>query len=112
MKSAGASTRLPGAYWRLWSAAAISNLGDGVFAVALPLLAARITDDRVSVGLIATFFTIPWLLFAIPVGVLIDRSDRRRVMVTADMCRASLVGALALVAAFSEVQIWMLWVLA
>ena len=108
----GASTRLPGAYWRLWSAAAISNLGDGVFAVALPLLAARITDDRVSVGLIATFFTIPWLLFAVPIGVLIDRSDRRRVMVTADVCRATLVGALALVAAFADVQIWMLWVLA
>ncbi len=112
MNAAGERTPLPGAYWRLWTAGAISNLGDGVFAVALPLMAARITDDRVSVGLIATFFTIPWLLFAVPVGVLIDRSDRRRVMVTADTCRAALVGALALVAAFADVQIWMLWVLA
>lgn len=112
MNAAGERTRLPGAYWRLWTAGAISNLGDGVFAVALPLMAARITDDRVSVGLIATFFTIPWLLFAVPVGVLIDRSDRRRVMVSADACRAALVGGLALVAAFSEVRIWMLWVLA
>ena len=112
MNAAGERTPLPGAYWRLWTAGAISNLGDGVFAVALPLMAARITDDRVSVGLIATFFTIPWLLFAVPAGVLIDRSDRRRVMVTADTCRAALVGALALVAAFADVQIWMLWVLA
>ena len=108
----GDTTRLPGAFWRLWTAGTISNLGDGVFAVALPLLAARVTDDRLSVGLISTFFTIPWLLFAIPVGVLIDRSDRRKVMVMADMFRGALVGAVALVAALSDVQMWMLWVLA
>lgn len=105
-------TKLPSEYWRLWTAAAVSNLGDGVFVVALPLLAARVTDDPVSVGLIAAFFTIPWLLFALPAGVLIDRSDRRKVLVVADLCRAALVGALALVVAFGDVQIWMLWLLA
>ena len=105
-------TALPNAYWRLWTAAAVSNLGDGVFVIALPLLAARVTDDPVSVGLIAAFFTIPWLLFALPVGVVIDRSDRRKILVVADLCRAVLVGALALVVAFGDVEIWMLWVLA
>lgn len=105
-------TKLPGAYWRLWTAAAVSNLGDGVFVIALPLLAARVTDDPVSVGLIAAFFTIPWLLFALPVGVIIDRSDRRKVLVISDLCRALLVGALTAVVAFGEVQIWMLWILA
>ena len=105
-------TKLPNAYWRLWTAAAVSNLGDGVFVIALPLLATRVTDDPVSVGLIAAFFTIPWLLFALPVGVIIDRSDRRKVLVVADLCRAALVGALAVVVAFGDVKIWMLWALA
>ncbi len=105
-------TTLPNAYWRLWTAAAVSNLGDGVFVIALPLLATRITDDPVSVGLIAAFFMIPWLLFALPVGVIIDRSDRRRVLIVSDLCRAALVGALALVVAFGDVRIWMLWLLA
>lgn len=112
MRGADTTTRLPPAYWRLWTASAVSNLGDGMFMVALPLLAARLTDDRVAVGLIATFFTIPWLLFAIPAGVFVDRSDRRRVMVTADTFRALLVGGLAVLAAWSHVEIWMLWVLA
>jgi len=107
----GSTTRLPGAYWRLWSAAGVSNLGDGIFAVALPLLAAQTTDSPLSIGLIAAFFTIPWLLFALPAGVIIDRSDRRRVLVIADLCRGLLVGGLALVAAFGDVQMWMLWVL-
>ncbi len=104
--------RLPGAYWRLWAAAGISNLGDGVFVIALPLLASRLTDSPISVGLITAFFSIPWLLFALPVGVLIDRVDRRKVMVSADLFRGALVGGLALIAAFGDVQIWMLWVLA
>ncbi len=103
---------LPGAYWRLWTASAISNLGDGVFVIALPLLASRLTHDPISVSLIAAFFTIPWLLFALPVGVILDRVDRRQVLVVADLFRGALVGGLALVAAFSDVQMWMLWVLA
>ena len=103
---------LPGAYWRLWTASAISNLGDGVFVIALPLLATRLTNDPISVSLIAAFFTIPWLLFALPVGVILDRVDRRQVLVVADLFRGALVGGLALVAAFSDVQMWMLWVLA
>ena len=103
---------LPGAYWRLWFAAAISNLGDGVFVIALSLLATRITDSPLSIGLIATFATIPWMLFALPVGVIIDRVDRRKVLVIADLSRGVLVGGLAVVAAFWDVQIWMLWLLA
>jgi len=103
---------LPGRYWRLWAAAGISNAGDGVFVIALPLLAARITDQPSSIALVATFFMIPWLLFSVPIGALIDRADRRRVLIIADLCRGALVGGLALIAAFDDVQLWMLWVLA
>ncbi|MFZ4719177.1 MAG: MFS transporter [Ilumatobacteraceae bacterium] len=108
----GARTRLPGAYWRLWTASAISNTGDGILAAALPILATRITDNSLSIGLISTFFAIPWLLFALPAGTIIDRVDRRSVLIAADLFRGVLVGGLALVAAFGEVQMWMLWVLA
>lgn len=108
----GDRQRLPGAYWRLWTASAISNTGDGILSAALPILATRITDNSLSIGLISTFFAIPWLLFALPAGTIIDRVDRRRVLIAADVFRGVLVGGLALVAAFSDVQMWMLWVLA
>lgn len=110
--STGPSARLPGAFWRLWTASAISNIGDGMLVAALPLLASNITGNRVSIGLISTFFSIPWLLFALPVGALIDRNDRRRVLVSADLFRGLLIGGLAAVAAVTDVQVWMLWVLA
>lgn len=104
--------RLPPAYWRLWSASGVSNLGDGVFLVALPLLAARLTRSEVSISLIAVAGALPWLLLSLPIGAIIDRSDRRRVMVVSDVFRAVVVGVLAIVAAFDAAGIWMLWVVA
>lgn len=104
--------RLPGRFWRLWWAGAISNLGDGVLVAALPLLAARATGDRLSVGLVSTFVGLPWLLFALPVGSLLDRVDRRRAIVMADTARAVLVAGLAVTAAAGDLRIWMLWLLA
>ena len=104
--------RLPPAYWRLWSASGISNLGDGVFIVALPLLAARLTRDEVSISLIAAAAALPWLALSLPIGALIDRSDRKHIMVISDLIRAAVVGVLAVVVAFDAAEIWMLWVVA
>jgi MFS family permease len=107
-----AQSRLGMNYWRLWTASAISNLGDGVLLAALPVLAARVTDNAAAIGLIMTLMSLPWLLLALPAGAIADRADRRRVMISADLSRALLVGAFACVAAFSDVQMWMLWLLA
>ncbi len=104
--------RLPAAYWRLWTASTISNLGDGVFLVALPLLAARITDSPRAISLVGTFAALPYLLFALPIGALIDRTDRRTVLIRADTFRALVVGVLAIVVATGRTEIWMLWVIA
>ncbi len=104
--------RLSAAYWRLWTASTISNLGDGIFLVALPLLAARLTRDTFSISLIGVFASIPWLVLSLPIGAIIDRTDRRRVLIWADLVRAALVGLLAVVVAADAAHIWMLWALA
>jgi MFS family permease len=104
--------RLPGAFWRLWSSSTVSNLGDGVFLVALPLLAASITDDPLAIALIAVAATLPWLLFSLPFGALVDRHDRKALMVRADVFRAAVVGVLTVVTIVGEAQIWMLWLVA
>lgn len=109
---APAPGRLPGAYWRLWAASTVSNLGDGIFLVALPLLAARLTRDRLSISLVGVFASLPWLLLSLPIGAIIDRADRKRLLVRADLVRAALVGALAVVVFTDRAEIWMLWVLA
>ena len=82
----------------LFSATAVSNLGDGVSALAFPWLATLITRDPALVALVAFATTLPWLLFSVPVGVLVDRYDRRVLMVRADLFRLILTcGVISLI---------------
>jgi MFS family permease len=74
-------------YRKLWTAAAISNMGDGVVLTATPLLAASLTRDPVLVANVAVLERLPWALFALVSGALVDRWDRRRVMRTVDTIR-------------------------
>ena len=69
---------------KLWAAVIVSNLGDGVMGVAFPLLVASVTRDPVLVAGATVVGRLPWLLFALPAGALVDRLDRRRVMVAVD----------------------------
>jgi MFS family permease len=78
----------------LWSASTVSTLGDGMYLAALPLLATTLTRDPLAVSVVTFAGWLPWLLFALPAGALVDRLDRRRVMWTVDAARALVVGAL------------------
>lgn len=94
--------------WLLGSSA-LSNLGDGVGKVAFPLLAASITRDPVLIaGLSATTF-LPWLLFAALSGVLVDRVDRRRAMIVANVTRAALIAGLGALVIADAVSIWLIY---
>ncbi len=84
-------------YRRLWRASAISNLGDGVFLVTFPLLAASVSHDPIAVSAVTLALTVPWLLFALVSGALVDRWDRLVVMRRVDVIRATLTASLALV---------------
>lgn len=83
-------------YRKLWAASAISNLGDGVTLVAGPLLAASLTRDPVLVAGLAFAQRVPWLLFPLVSGALVDRLDRRLTMGMVDALRAALIGLLGL----------------
>ena len=90
---------LPRAFHRIWAASAVSSLGDGVYYSALPLLALTLTHDSTVFGMMEAVTLLPWLLFGLIGGALVDRWDRRRTMVVADLCRcALLVAATAAVA--------------
>jgi hypothetical protein len=106
------SQRLGAAYWRLWTASTISNLGDGMFLVALPLLAARTTNSSLQISLVAACSMLPWLVVSLHAGAIVDRSDKRRLLITVDTFRGVLIAALAVVVAAGALHIWMLWGLA
>ena len=85
---------LGGNFTRLWTAGAISNLGDGVVLAALPLLAASLSHSPTTVALVATAGTLPWLLFSLIGGAIADRVDRRRAMSVVDGFRFIAMGLL------------------
>jgi len=97
-------------YQRLLIAGTISNLGDGVVLTAAPSLAATLTDDARLVAGLAVAQTLPWLLFALVSGALVDRLDRRAVMVAVDSFRALAFAGLTLVVATDWVGLPLLYV--
>ncbi|GAA2055598.1 MFS transporter [Streptomyces cheonanensis] len=88
-----------GGFARLWGASTASNLGDGVTMVAFPWLATTLTDDAFLIAAMGVALRLPWLLFSLPAGVLADRLDRRRVMVTMNAARALVICLLGLLVA-------------
>ena len=70
--------RLGPNFGKLWLAQGVSNLGDGVYLTALPLLAATLTRDPLPVSAVMFAEWLPWLLFALLAGALLDRWERRR----------------------------------
>ncbi len=81
-------------YRLLFSASSISNLGDGIAAMALPWLATLLSRDPFAIAMVAMAMRMPWFLFSLPIGVLTDRLDRRRLMVQADVFRVLLTLAI------------------
>jgi MFS family permease len=82
-------------YRKLFAATTVSNLGDGVSLIAYPWLASAITRNPLLIALVAVVQRLPWLLFTLPAGVIVDRSDRRRLMVTANTARFVLTAVVA-----------------
>ena len=64
------------AFNRMWGASLLTSLADGVLIAAAPLLAVTLTKNPVLISAISALVMLPWLLFAIPIGAIVDRVDR------------------------------------
>lgn len=99
-------------FHRLWAAAAVSNLGDGLRLVAFPLLAATITRDPGLVAGVTVALRLPWLLFSIPAGELADRVDRRKLMAFVSGIQAAVMALFGLALLVGGAQLPLLYVVA
>jgi MFS family permease len=84
---------------KVWAASGFANLADGVFQVALPLLAVQLTRSPLLIAGVTLAARIPWLLMSLVAGALADRLDRRQTMVRVNLARTVLLGGLALAVA-------------
>lgn len=87
--------RWGGRFARLWTASTTSALGSGLATIAAPLFVAARSGNPLLVAAGPAVAWLPYLLFALPGGVLVDRVDRRRLMVLIDWTRVVAMLALA-----------------
>lgn len=96
-----------GNWIRLWTGQTISQLGDSVSDIALPLLVYEITKSPVGLGLGFGVEMLPLIVLGPIAGVLVDRWNRRTLLLVADVVRIGC--ALGM---FLSTSVWQLYVLA
>ncbi|WP_143832905.1 MULTISPECIES: MFS transporter [Nocardiopsis] len=96
-------------FHRFWAGCVSSNLADGVMLTTLPVLAAALTDDPLAVAGLAAARYLPWLLFGLFAGVLADRFDRVRTMAAANLVRAAVIVALAVLTTAGQATVTLLY---
>ncbi|WP_137843444.1 MFS transporter [Microbacterium sp. 2FI] len=96
-------------FGKLWTAAAFSNLADGVGRIAVPLIATTLTRDPLAIAAIGALAFLPWLLFGLPAGMIVDRFDRRWIMAIANTIRGLAAVGLALLTVTGSLSIWWLF---
>jgi MFS family permease len=78
----------------LWGAQTVSIIGDKINQVAMSIMVYRLTGSLAQMGLVFAITFLPAALFGLPAGPLVDRWDRRRTMLAADVLRAALVAVI------------------
>lgn len=96
----------------LWTGAAVSLLGDGVYIVTIAWQVYELSDTPTALSLVGVAWTLPMAAFLLVGGIVSDRFDRRRVMVATDALRALAVAAIAVLSLTGAVELWHLFLLA
>jgi len=93
----------------LWSGGAVSDLGSAVSTLVLPLIAVQLHASTFQVALLGVMGRLPFLLLSLPAGVLVDRMDRRSLMLWCDAGRMLAIGSIPLVSLLGgKVSMWQL----
>jgi MFS family permease len=95
----------------LWTGMTVSLVGDGIFLVAMVWQAYELWNAPAALSLLGIGMTIPTIVFLLPAGVLSDRLDRRSLMLGADIGRAVVIAALAVLSLTGLLTFWELMVL-
>ncbi|MDQ3704711.1 MAG: MFS transporter [Chloroflexota bacterium] len=100
-------------YMLLLAGHSVSSLGSRISGAAFPLLVLALTNnDFAAAGIVGALYSLPYLLFSLPAGALIDRWDRKLVMILCDVGRAAAMGSIPLSLLFGGPWLWQLYLVA
>ncbi|HEV2253034.1 MAG TPA: MFS transporter [Streptosporangiaceae bacterium] len=97
---------------RYWLSGFLSDFGNGVRLAGFPLLVAQLTREPEAVAAVTAVQGLPWLLLGTGAGVIADRVDRRRLIVTVDTARAAVIAGLAAAVLIHEAGLVLIYVAA
>ncbi len=97
-------------YMILWSGQLLSVLGTSVSQLALPLLVLALTGSPAQTGLAALLETLPYVILALPAGALVDRWNRKGVMIAADLGRFAAFAVIPLAAATRHLHLLLIYI--
>ena len=96
-------------YMLLWSGQTVSTIGTEVSTLAFPLLILALTGSPAQAGFAGALRAFPYLVFSLPAGALIDRWNRKRVMILSDIGRALSMASIPVALVFWHVTILQLY---
>src|SRR6516164_3789083 len=99
-------------YLLLWSGQAISDIGGAVSELAFPLLVLAITHSPAQAGFVAALRALPATFFSLFAGVLVDRWNRKWVMLVCDTGRALSLASIPIAFALGHLTVWQLYITA
>jgi len=95
----------------VFAANMVSMLGSGMNAAAVAWYILQVTHSEVSLGTLTVLQTIPAMLMLPFTGVIIDREDRRRLVMWLDALRGVIIFAVAILAFQHRVHVWQLYLM-
>ncbi|MBI3913264.1 MAG: MFS transporter [Chloroflexi bacterium] len=99
-------------YMLLWGGQVISSLGSAISGIVFPLLILALTNSPAAAGIAGALGSLPYLFLSLPAGALIDRWDRKRVMILCDTGRALAMASIAAALFFNALTIWQIYIVA
>ena len=102
------ASRLPHGFNRLCTASIVSNLADGLLRTVVPIYAISLTESPILISLISAMTLLPWLFFAVIIGTLADRIDRKKLLGYSNLLRALVVAAMAVAISSGVMTIYLL----
>lgn len=96
----------------LWSGQTVSTLGTSISTLALPLLILALTNSPALAGVLFAARQLPYLLFSLPAGVLVDRWDRKQTMIWCDLLRWLTLGSVPLAYILGHLTLLQLYLVA
>ncbi len=97
-------------FYTIWAGQAVSLITSAILQMAIIFYLTEKTGSAMVLSMASLVGFLPYAVFGPAIGVLVDRHDRKKIMIGADLIIAAAGAVLAIVALYTELSVWMVMV--